>query len=162
MHAVQLYTKARNVIKALNNRAEASEGPYLLGKLPSVLDAKVYGILTYIFAAPTVAPVLKDELQHSRALCSFVDHVAQEHFAMAAPTLLETSEGGAWSAAASGTTAKEPDAPKTKEELRAQRNSKWWMGGVGALVVGYVLLGGHYFGVEEIEVGAEDDEDVLE
>ena len=159
---MQLYRKARNVIKALNNRAEVSEGPYLLGNLPSVLDAKVYGILAYILAAPTVAPVLKDELQHSRALCSFLDHVAQAHFAMSAPSLLETSEGGAWSAAATGTTAKEAEAPKTAEELRAQRNSKWWMGGVGALIVGYVLLGGHYFGVEEMEVGDEDDEDVLE
>jgi hypothetical protein len=122
----------------------------------------VYGILAYILAAPTVAPVLKDEVEHSRALRVFADHMAQEHFAMPAPTLLETSEAGAWSAAASGTTAEEKDAPKSPEELRAQRNSKWWMAGAGALVVGYVLFGGHYFGIDEVEVGDSDDEDMLE
>jgi hypothetical protein len=159
---MQLYKKARNVIKALNNRAEASEGHYILGKSPSVLDAKVYGILAFILAAPTVAPVLKDELEHSLSLLKFVDYMAQTHFAMAAPTLLETSEAGAWSVAATGTSAQESDVPKSPEELRAQRNSKWWMGGVGALIVGYVLFGGHYFGVEEIEGAGDDDEDVLE
>lgn len=160
MQVLQLYRKARNVIKALNNRAEASEGPYLLGKVPSVLDAKVYGVLAYILAAPTVAPVLKDEVEHCRALRSFIDFIAQEHFAMSAPTLLETTEAGAWSAAASGTVP-ETAAPKTVEEIQAQRNSKWWMGGAGALILGYILFGGHYFGVDDVEVGDEDDDGVL-
>jgi hypothetical protein len=162
VRGMQLYKRARNVIKALNNLAEATDGPYMLGKSPSVLDAKLYGILAYVLAAPTVAPVLKDEVEHSRSLRTFIDYIAQQHFAMSAPTLLETSEAGAWSVAATGTTSQESDVPKSPEEVRAQRNSKWWMGGVGALIVGYVLFGGHYFGLEEIEGGDEADEDVLE
>jgi Glutathione S-transferase, C-terminal domain len=154
---MQLYEEAVLVIKALNARAEASEGAYLLGKKPTELDAKAYGILAYILAAPTVAPVLKDELNNARALRAFLNLVAQEHFAAPAPTLLETADAGTWSAAAAGAAAPDdtPTAP-SPEDLRASSNSKWWLAGVGALVVGYILFGGHY--VAGIEYAEEEDE----
>lgn len=146
------------VIKALNDRAEVSEGAYLLGREPSTLDAKAYGILAYIMAAPTVAPTLKDEVANGRALRAFLDHVSQTHFASTAPTLLETADAGAWSAAAAGAVpADDAPAAPSPEEKRARSTSQWWLAGVGALVVGYVLFGGHY--VAGLEIMEDEDED---
>jgi hypothetical protein len=152
---VQLYLKGCQVIKALNNRCAASEGPYLLGSRPSTLDAKAYGLLAYITAAPTIAPVLKDELQSSPALQRFLAHVSEVYFAAPAPTLNETADNASWSSAAAGATSGGAHVV-SEEEKKAWRVSKWWLGGAGALVVGYALFGGHYF---DIGVYAQDDDE---
>eukprot|EP00892_Ulva_mutabilis_P010019 jgi/Ulvmu1/738/UM010_0111.1 len=153
----QLYQEARCVIKALNHRAQASDGDYLLGKQPSALDAKAFGILSFIVAAPTAAPVLKDELSHSPALLAFLERVATGPFSSNAPTLQETEDRGAWSSAATGAaaSAQEAAAP-SPEEKKAWSKSRWWLGGVGALVVGYALLGGNYIDMVYDDDGDED------
>lgn len=152
---MQLYQEARQVITALNHRAQATDGDYLLGKQPSALDAKAFGILSYIMSAPTAAPVLKDELAHSSALLEFLNRVATGPFAREALSAKEWEDQGAWSSAATGAAAAAQDAaPPTAEDKKAWNKSKWWLGGVAALVVGYALLGGNY-----IDMVYEDDDD---
>lgn len=160
---MQLYQDARCVIRSLDHRAQASEGDYLLGKQPSALDAKAFGILSYIVAAPTAAPVLKDELTHSPALLAFLERVATGPFSLSAPTLQETEDRGAWSSAATGAAASSQEAAApTPEEKKAWSKSKWWLGGVGALVVGYALLGGNYIDMVYEDEGDEELGDDLE
>lgn len=156
---LQLYQEARCVITALNHRAQAADGDFLLGKHPSALDAKAFGILSFIVAAPTAAPVLKDELANSPALLAFLERVATGPFSSTAPSLHETEDKGAWSSAATGAAASaDAAAAPTPEEKKAWSMSKWWLGGVAALVVGYALLGGNYI---DMEYGADDDEEEL-
>lgn len=154
---LQMYQAAVSVIRALQHRAQATDGDFLLGKQPSALDAKAFGILSFIVAAPTAAPVLKDELSNSPALLAFMERVATGPFSLAAPSLQETEDKGAWSSAATGAAASGPEAAApTPEEKKAWSKSKWWLGGVGALVVGYALLGGNYIDMVYEDEGDEE------
>jgi hypothetical protein len=141
---VQIYVEAVRVIDALCRRCEASSDSYLLGSIPCSLDARVYGLLVYIAAADTIAPVLKDALQRAPALQKYVARISERHFGVPAPLFEEGNEVGGWSAAGSGAVGEEEKQPETVEEKRERRRSWWWLGGVAAVMLGYAVFGGRY------------------
>lgn len=156
---VQIYSEAARVINALCRRCEASSGPYLLGARPSSLDARVYGLLVYIAAADTIAPILKDTLANASALKKYLERISDLHFGSPAPLFEEGNEIGGWSAAGSGCAAEAERHPETAEEKRERRRSWWWLGGVAAVMLGYAIFGGHYveFAIAEQEDDKEEE-----
>ena len=152
----QIYDAAKRVLSALSRRLDASSGPYLLGASPCSLDARVYGLLVYIAAADTVAPVLKEALEHADALRRYVERISERHFGTKAPAFDEGAEAGAWSAAAAGEADARGDAAAdTPADRRERRRSYWWIGAVAALMAGYAVFGGDYV---SIELGEGEDE----
>lgn len=154
-----MYGDGCAAIKAVRDRLTAGDGHYLFGKRPCSLDAKLYGLLTYILSAPIVAPVLKDLVKDSPSLMAYVELISQTFFTMAAPSVRNGDLDGAWSPAAKGATAA-PVPKQTEEEKKMKRRSMYWVGGAATLLVAYVALGGQYFdiGLAE-EIGDEDDEE---
>ena len=59
----QVYADACGVIGALAEKLRASGGPYLLGALPSSLDALVVGHLLFYRHSPAAAPVLQEQVR---------------------------------------------------------------------------------------------------
>lgn len=161
MHGTQVYQAAKECIAALDSRCAASEGPYLLGSSPCSLDAKVYGLCTYILAAETIAPTLKEALAHAEALKRFLSSMSEKHFDAPAPQMKDVDSIGTWSSAGNGY--EPPEAkPLTAEEKKQRRRSWWWLGGAAAILVGYVVFGGDYFQVAFVDVEEGDDEEAGE
>lgn len=147
----QVYADACGVIGALAEKLRASGGPYLLGALPSSLDALVVGHLLFYRHSPAAAPVLQEQVSLHKGLCDYLDAVLKGPFARPLPSkaAAEAASGEAssssWSSAAKGERkAPAPKAPPTQAELEFMRNSRYWMLGAGAAVAGYVVLSGRY------------------
>jgi hypothetical protein len=153
---LQIYKEACSVIGSLNLRCAASDGPYLLGKRPCSLDAKVYGLLVYITAAATVAPVLQDALVHASSLQTYLSRIGEAHFGAAAPSYDDGAEAGQWSAAASGKAEQEARV-ETADDRRQLRRTWWWLGSVGVILAGYMVFGGNY--VDFVVVEEEEEEE---
>ena len=153
--ARHIYDAAVATLESLNLRCAASGGPYLLGKRPCSLDAKAYGLLAFIRAAGTAAPVLKDALEHSPSLLGYLGGVTEAHFGAPAPPFDLGAAAGGWSAAGSGEAASTSAAEDSAAARLQRRRSLWWLGGVAAVIVGYVLLGVEVEFEEEGEEGEE-------
>lgn len=162
-NAEEIYGGACQALKALNSRLISTEGSFMLGKHPSSLDAKVYGLLLFIMSSPVVAPVLKDEVEHCSSLKAYVAHIAERFFSAPAPSIKDMDFEGAWSAAAKGQAAGGAAAKhvETEDERRARKRSWYWLGAAGTLMLGYVAFGGQYFdlGVVELDDSPDDEDD---
>jgi hypothetical protein len=102
--------------------------------------------------AGTVAPVLKEALEHAPALGRYLQRVAELHFDVAAPSFQDVDDASGWSSAGRG---QEDGGAKvlTAEERKQRRRSWWWLGGAGLAVIAYAVFGGDYvqFAVAELE-----------
>jgi len=118
------------------------------GKAPSTLDAIAYGLLSYIRDAPVIPPDLHEDLTGCPGLMRYLELMAT-YLRVELPTLPP----------ASGTfRVRRPKKEALTEEQKTHRQQNiMWLVAVGALVVGYTVLGGMIN--IDLSAGEEDDQD---
>eukprot|EP00879_Flechtneria_rotunda_P024654 GHRR01026154.1.p1 GENE.GHRR01026154.1~~GHRR01026154.1.p1 ORF type:complete len:175 (+),score=86.76 GHRR01026154.1:903-1427(+) len=148
------YQAAVDTLYALADRLRASPGRFFFGPTPSSLDALLFGHLIFYRHSSVAAPVLRDKVDQLQVLARYVDGILSDFFntEMPPPPIADASS---WSEAAQGHSSQSKPVP-TVEEVRMWHGSQYWLAGAAAAVGAYVLLGGQYFTITNVDDDAED------